>query len=1583
MAVFSKITSKNTHNSSNGTVRKKDVVFDATVSPTFVDYSNGTEDVLFVKGGKIPFLTLLDLPVAMKPPFGDAKIKDYKLGLNITSISQSPANNLGQYKLFKMKKNMGDNEGDMTIDVSNLMAFTSYVTDNPYCDFWNEDFSQATSPDEEIADEGDVVSKKTRPFMSVVEAFECMEFGMGGKLIQSGGNREGVLGKSIGFLETVAGLTLLAVQPQTIAPYQMFTLHSDIGGRGRFFNSTAREEAKVFLKTDPNDSSYWIPAISRPTTRPATYLPPKWSKTSNKVLNRIQYHTSVSVPKNIGKTSLLMQDTNTFFDMVRSCRDVKYVSNEFGGNTDETEYANAMIKFETGHTGKSMCMDQWIHFEKQGSTTPSLKNQPDINFGLDDSSSAGQQNQDMFVMKKLPKPVRLTMDDATAGASITDADAKTALSSYYNVQMDVKYTNMEPPYQTFGGGTTHDINPYRAWCCIFSTLPPREGDTLKSFLAGHVGYKNAVNAAGVSITDLDVASGVATATFDSQNHLARVGDRFYIDASNNTYDEFVTVLTSSGNVITYATSQADVTNLTGTGYKANGPICGIIAMDRNTGVNLFSLNKVNIDYNNGPNLEFNTSHNGDTLTTDAGENNVVIPQDTWVKYNMFTDEDGPFLNSSDTSGGIFEMVVTNREDEVLHDAAFLLKDLQSNTYDTDAFRSNEHSSTSNDDHNTHGWPQYMSIWQVNVPTKCEHADASAVNHFNGDGIGTHSRGDSLICTSIDSTDANTEISSALAKNRRVRMTSHINHIKINGAGHTKYSLKQNDFVQTNGAGLITSNIPIPDIDPNFTDKLMNYNYSPCTLSLGFKNKQQLETIADADGTGTNSGFFLFNGFSTSNITDRTKIPDINIAAATTHAASIATGHKHMGQQARAEFWVDAGTTSGVDIQDTPSFSDANPVISVGYDSSNHKFAVEGFTQKGTIRFKEGSSNVLSNGGSRPWVKRENIYCSSRLTKIIDPVKGIFEVDDPKIFENDSDERYIIYEQGVEFSTSNQLDEDGNNNNNTWVAPVELLFKEGRQVGIRAFTDEDEGTEVSTFANLLTETKLSRLMISPYRYWLLINIIGNGEFPQRAYNSILAVNNFQSPGMTYNESDFYSNVDSGELEQYYYNAHSLDDIEPTTSSIELTKDYGFGDISSNKDTLSTGGYIGAATPSNIGMLLIDIPELQNVDKLEEDQTVPFLLQAGTDDTHQMRFHSSNYSTDTTKRPFLVTRFEDALPNISNFKVEPDELSDGFYPKFTWSSDADDVWYGFISVDNSNIYSQYTNAILHYPLNEEGDHTTAITAPNEEISQTATSISGTGSKVPLYDLQGLAGNAVRFDGSDDFVECNTSVSSDPTADCTTEMSVIAHCIPENASNDEQFIIAQSHSTGNKKFQINLNTSNQITARVWYGGDSDYVDVTGTSAIIKDNETPTVVILTVDTTLMAGNIKLFVNGKLEAQSGVASTSGSTTAWKIGQNINGGNSQLHIGNSASTGSNAFDGLIEEVVVYKKCIYPVEVASGEAIIKKEFSELNTASFSGGKPLVAKLFVKDYHNIRGSTNVDVCTTPQVSWRKAAFRLDTS
>ena len=39
--------------------------------------------------------------------------------------------------------------------------------------------------------------------------------------------------------------------------------------------------------------------------------------------------------------------------------------------------------------------------------------------------------------------------------------------------------------------------------------------------------------------------------------------------------------------------------------------------------------------------------------------------------------------------------------------------------------------------------------------------------------------------------------------------------------------------------------------------------------------------------------------------------------------------------------------------------------------------------------------------------------------------------------------------------------------------------------------------------------------------------------------------------------------------------------------------------------------------------------------------------------------------------------------------------------------------------------------------------------------------------------------------------------------------------------------------------------------------------------------------------------------------------------------------------------------------------------------------------LLEKIFIKDYHNIRGKSAEQVATAPQVTYRKAAFRLDNS
>ena len=68
--------------------------------------------------------------------------------------------------------------------------------------------------------------------------------------------------------------------------------------------------------------------------------------------------------------------------------------------------------------------------------------------------------------------------------------------------------------------------------------------------------------------------------------------------------------------------------------------------------------------------------------------------------------------------------------------------------------------------------------------------------------------------------------------------------------------------------------------------------------------------------------------------------------------------------------------------------------------------------------------------------------------------------------------------------------------------------------------------------------------------------------------------------------------------------------------------------------------------------------------------------------------------------------------------------------------------------------------------------------------------------------------------------------------------------------------------EKFHLRLNASNEVEARVHWDGGSDYVDLSS-SSIIADGQTPTSVILTVDTALKSGNVKLYINGKLEDHS------------------------------------------------------------------------------------------------------------------------
>tara|TARA_Y100001937_G_scaffold20903_1_gene29383 strand:+ start:1616 stop:6349 length:4734 start_codon:yes stop_codon:yes gene_type:complete len=1577
MAIFSKITSKNTHNSSNGTVKKKDVVFDTSISAAYSDFSHGQDDTILVKGGITSFSALIDLPTAIPPTFGDAKVKDYQLGLNLGSISQAPGNALGEYFVYKSKQPLGNNEGDMEIEHADLLVYSSYVDDEPHTDFWQEDFTSTINFNEEITQENAAISRKIKPYMNFYDAFECRELSTSMKVIEASGKfGSGPLGTLAAGLTFVAGAVGVAGKPQVIHPEQMAKLYSAEGMRGPSTMQKGGREGEDFIaqatdmtvpvKTDPNDPQYWVPRIVRAQGgvaealegTPVGFHHPRWKK--SKVSDKILWMGSDSVPKSTGDTNAKLLEENTFLDTVRNVRDIKFVTNDGStNNTDEEDFSASRITFDQGKNGNALLMDQWIDYAFAGDTTNgTFARQPSIDFGLQVPNKSANAHQDIFIMKKIPKPVRLTMDDETAQGSISAADAEAdgTLSSYYHIDTSINFKNLEPTYQTSNRAYTN-----RAFHIVFSEVEPNKNEAFATYMLRAVGQKTAEQASSQSYADYERTSNVVTITVTADvNKTVVVGQRVRITGTPGYDGNFTVTAKPTATTFTYDDTGVDVAAGVGAGtFFVLGVTCGITVINHAGRVRMESLNQVRVDQNNSiPYTYYATTHSGESLKKDSTQ--AEIPQDTWLDIKILTDEEGPNKNFADADNGVFEVLVSDQSGRLLHDEAFVLRDLQHATVSGDTFR---HDSDALDDEFTHHWPQYMSIWQQNFPSRVVKANVTGGDEATGEDI---SEGDNNL-----SGDSDGSANGHLAKNRKVRMTTCIDHIHVNGAGHTKYALLTNDNRRTAGEGYITNNTPLTDMIPNFTTGEHNFRYSPCTLSFGFKNIQHLETVNGA----SNSGHFLFSGFNTTNFTDRTAIDDNKLSA----GYNFPTVPAKLGHQAFAPFFTDSAGTSGIDIQDDPSYTDTEPVISVGYNATHHKHAVESFVQKGTILFKEGSNNRMTQSGDE-WTKRENIYCASRITKIIDPVSGIFEIDDTKILEADTDERYIIFCTGDTFQTADQLDADGTNGDSTWVAPVKIIDVDetGRRLSIVAYTDENEGTEVATFASLLTENKLSRLMISPYRYWFCINIIGNNKFPQRSYKSVLPVNAFSNPGATFNESDFYSVVDGSDLQQYYYNARSFNLVSNDTSTLELEKDYGFGSLNGNEAGGMKGGYVGKMAPDSIGLKLIDLPNLHSVDKPKADEIQTFYVTSGVSDAHAVYFFSSNYTTDTTQRPLLVTRFEDSLPEVDNFKVIPDDESDGFYPKFTWNTSSNDIWYGFLNITNENIYSQYTDAVLHFPLNEEGVHGTAASVPTENISGTTNTISGA-----LYDLEGLAGNALRFDGNNDYVECNNSPSSDPTAACTTEMTVVAHIKPDSGVSDQQFIVAQSSRNNLEKFHIRTNTSNQVEARVHFGAGSNYVDLTSGIAIAKDGQQPSVIMLTVDTTLSAGNVKLFVNGKLEAQSGVATTSGSTTAWKIGQNIHGGTSELYIGNSASSGSNGFAGLIEEVVVYKKCLYPVDVPTGEAVVKKEFSELTASALASSKPLNARLFIKDYHNIRGTTSTEVCNTPQVSWRKAGFRLDFS
>tara|TARA_R110002020_G_scaffold112244_1_gene258472 strand:- start:3922 stop:9069 length:5148 start_codon:yes stop_codon:yes gene_type:complete len=617
-------------------------------------------------------------------------------------------------------------------------------------------------------------------------------------------------------------------------------------------------------------------------------------------------------------------------------------------------------------------------------------------------------------------------------------------------------------------------------------------------------------------------------------------------------------------------------------------------------------------------------------------------------------------------------------------------------------------------------------------------------------------------------------------------------------------------------------------------------------------------------------------------------------------------------------------------------------------------------------------------------KRECIFASSRILRVYNTNSIL--VDDPSIFRNKKSEEYIIYK----YDDSHSAPSGTNVSNNEY---IKVKVKTISTDGVITF-DRDHGLFPGKAANR------TDYLISPCRYWLIVEILNIGGvhgwqdvsantkfLPARSYKNAVQLFEKGTYGVTYNETLF---SDAGD----YPNKWHLQTYDNTNNGVASLKDYGFGAFD---EELQTGGHCGSLA-MNIAEVtstyqFIDLANLVVVDNHKGSDTIPILLTTQT----PMDDFKINIDTEVGTNPtYLMAEYEDKLPLINNFNAKPND-DNAFNIDYTWDCADTDLWYGFIMVSPDEVNTQYSGAVLHYPMNET--HTSGgvlvtdglkATAPIDNIQNMTTAVDSGSDKGPFYDIEGLAGNCLRFDThGTPSIDIGTG-SADPLGSTgytvTDEMSINMHIIPDA---DVDGTLSQNNCLigSSQRIFVKLLTNRTIFVQMYWDANSA-INLYSSSQVVCDGETPTNIFITFDSNLTSGNVKLFVNGKLEDQTGECITADATgvsqTSWLFKADINSNNSKIFLGNTSDSGSQEFSGRMEEVLFYNRCLYCINPNDKSYTFTKPLKELSeTSSKTGSKSYSSKLFIKDYHNIRGTTTDEVASSSAISFKKAAFRLDNS
>ena len=478
--------------------------------------------------------------------------------------------------------------------------------------------------------------------------------------------------------------------------------------------------------------------------------------------------------------------------------------------------------------------------------------------------------------------------------------------------------------------------------------------------------------------------------------------------------------------------------------------------------------------------------------------------------------------------------------------------------------------------------------------------------------------------------------------------------------------------------------------------------------------------------------------------------------------------------------------------------------------------------------------------------------------------------------------------------------------------------------------------------------------------------GTQPLATRTYDGIVPVSGGSTFGTTYNESLFNDGL--------YTNEWSLSFIDPEKTVIDLTTDYGYGSLSMSANTESVPdsdggmGRIGREAMV-VGQNYVDIGSYAYTVKPEMNKPFNFLIKPTYMNLFDGLYSSTINTRDaTSNKPLVIYGVKDPLPEIDNFTVlpsidveritDPVDMADATKSaatdiSFVWDEQGDDINHRILWVDTKSIQNKYHSTNLIIPLNENSATVSYYTSASDYLGKTS-SVALTGTNIP--NIEGACGYAFGGDGTTTFVSSSTGV----TVGGGDEFTFTCQVKPNSKQNGNIFTASSSTAGANGSSGFLFNVALYSLGHIGVFVNDQYF--TTNTLFDGDGKQPIAITVTYDKNLANNNLKLYANGRLENTMDYTQTFSGATATNtlgIGARLFGG------------GSAFFDGTIEEITFHDKCAYVPTNAKKFTLKTTSLADMDSGT---SKRYQSRLFLYDYHNIRGASPTEVCRSNSTSWR---------